>query len=494
MESVLEKKLQHQSSTPKKLDINYLRSITKNFSEDQILGHGGCGIVYKGERENGEVVAVKKLKVDNVGKDDKQFMNEVIHAMDICHPNIVRLEGYCCHTEKEVTFHDGSFVLAEEFYRLLCFEYIPNGSLDKYLSDESSGLDWHVRYNIIEGVCNGLHCLHEGRNILHLDLKPANILLDENKIPKIADFGLSRLIDEGKTHIHTKNLAGTCGYMAPEYIERYVLSKESDIYSLGVIIIEIVTGERKYPVGTSNEEFVEVYEKWRRRLQATRNKTSLEEECQQVNQCIEVGLKCMDNDPKRRPSIREVVQIIKRSENIDSCSVTTRDGKHREESVYSEWSEKINILVLGSSKQSIEAMETICHELKGLTDVPEYIIKDADRLVLDLTMMVEKSFNLTLAGASSMQLKHALNTLFQIFKVRHLAQAMKEGTLEKLVTQILIWISSETVLKTELDDARELLKALNVLMLHILTAILHAIGAPCCHKCENFRFSCEMFS
>lgn len=160
MESVLEKKLQHRSSTPKKLDINYLRSITKNFSEDQILGHGGCGIVYKvcmdfpsfmpfnkrlkiyiyvmrvkqGERENGEVVAVKKLKVDNVGKDDKQFMNEVIHAMDICHPNIVRLEGYCCHTEKEVTFHDGSFVLAEEFYRLLCFEYIPNGSLDKYLS------------------------------------------------------------------------------------------------------------------------------------------------------------------------------------------------------------------------------------------------------------------------------------------------------------------------------------------------------------------------
>ncbi|OEL36093.1 hypothetical protein BAE44_0002888 [Dichanthelium oligosanthes] len=138
MESVPEKKLQHQSSTPYKIDIHYLRSLTKNFSEDQILGRGGFGIVYKvkqGGQENGEVVAVKKLQMSMAAMDDKQFMNEVKHAMDIYHPNIVRLEGYCYHTEKELKFYNGSYIFVDEIYKLLCFEYLPNGSLDKYFSD-----------------------------------------------------------------------------------------------------------------------------------------------------------------------------------------------------------------------------------------------------------------------------------------------------------------------------------------------------------------------
>ncbi|CAM0878466.1 unnamed protein product [Alopecurus aequalis] len=316
MGSILEQKSWHRNSTVEKLDISYLRTITKNFSEDQIIGSGGFGVVYKGEKENGEVVAVKKIISSATLMVDKQFMNEVQHVMDICHPNIVRLEGYCHQIEKEIiTFDDGQHKFVDEEYRLLCFEYLPNGSLENYLNDESSGLEWHVRYNIIEGICAGLYCLHEGRKgvpVLHLDLKPSNILLDKNMTPKIADFGLSRLFDGGKTHIVTENVVGTRGYMPPEYIESKILSERSDIFGLGVIIVQIVIGQRQYPEGTSSEEFIEVSRKWRTRLQKTSNKTYIEEKCRQVEQCIEIGRKCMDKDRKTRPTIREIVEILEK--------------------------------------------------------------------------------------------------------------------------------------------------------------------------------------
>ncbi|KAM0886524.1 hypothetical protein ACQ4PT_029628 [Festuca glaucescens] len=313
MKRVLEKKLQHKSSTPKKLDINYLKTITNNFSEDRILGSGGFGIVYKGVQENGEVVAVKRLTMTTVGKDDNLFLNEIQHVTGICHPNIVRLEGYCYHTDTEIASHEGRNFFVNQLYRLLCFEYLPNGSLDKYLSDESSGLDWHARYNIIKGICAGLYCLHKGREgapILHMDLKPTNILLDNNMTPKISDFGLSRLFDGGKTHAHTENIIGTRVYMAPEYIDGCTLSKEADIFSLGIMIIEIMTGHNNYREGTSDEQFTEVYDKWRTRLQKTSKTTSLEEECRQVEQCIEVGRECMDKERKRRPNIRKIIETL----------------------------------------------------------------------------------------------------------------------------------------------------------------------------------------
>ncbi|XP_047057712.1 G-type lectin S-receptor-like serine/threonine-protein kinase At1g11330 [Lolium rigidum] len=320
MESILKKTLQYQSSTLKKFDLHYLRKITGNFSKYQMLGDGGYGFVYKGVQENGEVIAVKKLKKSNAGMDDKELMDEVQHAMYICHPNIVKLEGYCYQIEKELVLCNGSYIFADEVHRLLCFEYLPNGSLDKYISDESSGLEWHTRYILIEGICMGLYILHEGRDgasVLHLDLKPTNILIDKDMTSKIADFGLSRLFCEGKTHTCATKVIGVKGYMAPEYINRFILSKKSDIFSLGVIILEIVTGHRKYPEVTSENEFNEINEKWRARLQKTSNKTSLEEECRQVDQCIKVGLKCMAQDPKGRPNIREIVQVLKRNE----CSV-----------------------------------------------------------------------------------------------------------------------------------------------------------------------------
>ncbi|XP_044335442.1 probable serine/threonine-protein kinase PBL25 [Triticum aestivum] len=194
-----------------------------------------------------------------------QFEKEVCHLMTVKHPNIVQCVGYCYETLKEVAPYNGKMVFAEKSEMLLCLEYLPTGSLSEYLSDESCGLNWSTRYKIIKGTCYGLCHLHGQKDtpIIHLDLKPTNILLSDGMIAKIADFGLSRLLEQPGTII-TSSRFGTPGYMAPEFFEESgpALSTKSDIFSLGVIIIEIITGRRKYPRDvtepSSSNEFVEM--------------------------------------------------------------------------------------------------------------------------------------------------------------------------------------------------------------------------------------------
>jgi len=130
--------------------------------------------------------------------------------MRLQHQNIIRLVGYCYEIAHKVMEYNGQYVYAGAEERALCFEYLQGGSLDKHLSDESSGLGWHTRYKIIKGICEGLHYLHNGSKdpIYHLDLKPANILLDKDMVPKIGDFGLSRLFDSTLT-CTTKEIIGT---------------------------------------------------------------------------------------------------------------------------------------------------------------------------------------------------------------------------------------------------------------------------------------------
>ncbi|OEL27431.1 G-type lectin S-receptor-like serine/threonine-protein kinase [Dichanthelium oligosanthes] len=136
------------------------------------------------------------------------------------------------------------FVMADVQQRVLCFEYVPNGSLLGYITDPSRGLEWRERYQIIKGVCEGLNYLHKNR-IFHLDLKPANILMDDNMDPKIADFGLSRCFDEEQSLVMATKVSGTLGYMPPEF-SSCTVTRRYDIYSLGVIIIEILTGKKGY--------------------------------------------------------------------------------------------------------------------------------------------------------------------------------------------------------------------------------------------------------
>ncbi|TVU45473.1 hypothetical protein EJB05_04962 [Eragrostis curvula] len=240
--NVLEHMLFDESVMPTKLPLSLLEAITNSFSDEQVIGRGGFAVVYKGVVGNG-TVAVKKL-FETLDMDDKTFSQEIQSLLKVRHKNTVRFLGYCADTQGEMAEYEGKFVMADVRNRLLCFEFVPNGSLYEHIADASRGLEWRVRYQIIKGICEGLHYLHENY-IVHLDLKPSNILLDDNMEPKIADFGLSRCFGENQSKAITSKLIGSIGYLAPEFCTGRITFK-LDIYSLGIIILEILTGEKGY--------------------------------------------------------------------------------------------------------------------------------------------------------------------------------------------------------------------------------------------------------
>eukprot|EP00253_Pinus_taeda_P001528 PITA_01528 len=209
-----------------------LRDSTRNFDRNNMLGKGGFGEVYKGRLPDGRVVAVKKLNGRHTTQAAEEFLflKEVKLISSVRHRNLVRLLG-CCTRGHE---------------RLLVYEFMSNNSLDKHLFGEiETTLSWETRLNIIVGTARGLAYLHEDSNvrIIHRDIKCANILLDDRFYPKIADFGLARLFPEGETHVSTK-VGGTLGYIAPEYAVHGQLSEKADVYSYGIVVLEIVSGRK----------------------------------------------------------------------------------------------------------------------------------------------------------------------------------------------------------------------------------------------------------
>ncbi|XP_037467604.1 cysteine-rich receptor-like protein kinase 6 [Triticum dicoccoides] len=306
---------------PQYIPYQELRQVTDNFSDDRIIGHGGFSVVYKGVMPNGEIIAVKKIVSSFMPGLQKQFESEVCHLMMLRHPNIVRCVGYCYEVRYACLPYNGKYVFAETAERLLCLEYMTKGSLDEYLSDKSTRHDWGTRYSIIKGICYGLCQLHEeiDKPIIHLDLKPANILLDDVMTPKITDFGLSSLLDQQQT-ICTSSRDGTFGYMAPEFLHGGTITPKLDIFSLGVIILEVITGRKDYPDVTTAppDDFIDfTLKEWRNVLQRFPGHVSLQTDCEQIKTCIQVGMICVNPDRTKRPQIKRVIRMLQGSESID---------------------------------------------------------------------------------------------------------------------------------------------------------------------------------
>ncbi|CAL5060399.1 unnamed protein product [Urochloa decumbens] len=294
----LECMLFDESMEAKALPLSLLKCITNDFSDNLEIGRGGSAVVYKGLLENGEVAVKKLSQTSHI--DDMKFHVEVDCLMKAKHKNIVRFLGYCSDTQGQIEKHNGKSVMAEVRQRLLCFEYHLNGSLYEYIKDASR--EWGKCYQIIKGVCEGLQYLHKER-IVHLDLKPANVLLDNDMVPKITDFGISRCFDEKQTHLVTSKIVGTAGYLAPEFFYGK-LSFKSDIFSLGVIIIEILTSKKDYP------DVKDVLERWRHKVEQSQKEQQLE----QIRVCTKLGQRCLDYDPAKRPSINSVINVLEQTE------------------------------------------------------------------------------------------------------------------------------------------------------------------------------------
>uniref|UniRef100_A0A8R7UN01 Protein kinase domain-containing protein n=1 Tax=Triticum urartu TaxID=4572 RepID=A0A8R7UN01_TRIUA len=306
----LERMLLNGSAQPTHMQLSLLEDITDCFSDDQQIGSGGFAVVYKGIVGK-RMVAVKKLS-QTLDMHENKFHKEVECLMKAKHKNIVRFLGYCSDTQGRIADYEGKFVMADLRNWLLCFEYVPNRSLDKYITDASGGLEWGERYQIIKGICEGLLHLHE-RHILHLDLKPGNILIDDRMTPKIADFGLSRCLDKDQTRAFTSHLCGSQGYLAPEFYRGQV-AFASDIYSLGVIIMEILTGEKGY------QEDENIVENWMNRLEASDN---LETQLDQVRVCTKIGIECMDLDPKKRPTARRINDRLDKTTSVTEAGISS---------------------------------------------------------------------------------------------------------------------------------------------------------------------------
>ncbi|XP_039115264.1 receptor-like serine/threonine-protein kinase SD1-8 isoform X1 [Dioscorea cayenensis subsp. rotundata] len=280
------------------LDYNTIMAATNNFAFVNKLGEGGFGPVYKGNLQ-GQEIAVKKLSKSS-GQGYEEFKNEVELIARLQHTNLVRLMGWCM----------------DEDEKLLIYEYLPNKSLDKFLFDtaKSASLDWRKRYQIIEGIAQGLLYLHRYSRlrIIHRDLKTSNILLDGALNPKISDFGLARIFGGNQTEANTKRVVGTYGYMSPEYAFDGVFSEKSDVFSFGVIVLEIVSGKRSTGFYANNNLLGYAWQLWEegRGLQLLDNELGSSLCASEVMRCIQIGLLCIQENSADRPAMSAVISML----------------------------------------------------------------------------------------------------------------------------------------------------------------------------------------
>ncbi|XP_010243675.1 PREDICTED: probable LRR receptor-like serine/threonine-protein kinase At1g56140 isoform X3 [Nelumbo nucifera] len=304
------------SMTPKANIFSYveLRSSTEDFNPKNKLGEGGFGPVYKGKHSDGRDVAVKQLSVVSP-QGKRQFVAEISTISAVQHRNLVKLYGCCIEGDK----------------RLLVYEYLENKSLDQALFGNTHlYLDWTTRYAICLGAARGLAYLHEESSprIVHRDVKASNILLDADLNPKISDFGLAKLYDEKKTHISTR-VAGTIGYLAPEYAMRGHLTEKADVFGFGVVALEVLSGRPNTDYSNLVSEKIYLLE-WAWNLRENHRELELvdrklkEFNESEAHRLIGVALLCTQASPTLRPSMSRVVAML--AGDIEVGEVTYKPG------------------------------------------------------------------------------------------------------------------------------------------------------------------------
>ncbi|PON43759.1 S-receptor-like serine/threonine-protein kinase [Parasponia andersonii] len=281
--------------------LDIIANATNNFSSINKIGEGGFGLVYKGMLPTGQEIAVKRLSKDS-GQGIAEFKNEVILISKLQHRNLVRLLG--CYIHKED--------------RMLIYEYMSNKSLDLYIFNQTRGttVDWQKRFDIIVGIARGLLYLHRDSRlrIIHRDLKASNILLDDEMNPKISDFGLARIFRDDQTRVNTKRVVGTYGYMSPEYAIDGHFSMKSDVFSFGVIILEIVSGKKNRGFDHPDHDLNLLGHAWKlwndgrpiELVDALLERVPASE----VLRCIQVGLLCVQKRPEERPLMSSVLYML----------------------------------------------------------------------------------------------------------------------------------------------------------------------------------------
>ncbi|KAA8515281.1 hypothetical protein F0562_018489 [Nyssa sinensis] len=303
----------HSLGNIKHFSYNELRTATQNFHPSNKIGRGGFGTVYKGVLKNGLQVAVKTLSAESK-QGMREFLAEIDTIANIKHQNLVELVGCCVHNTN----------------RILIYEYLENNSLDHTLLGSNSGttkLDWGKRSAICLGTAKGLTYLHEELvpHIVHRDIKASNILLDKDFTPKIGDFGLAKLFPDSVTHISTR-IAGTTGYLAPEYVLGGHLTLKADVYSYGVLILEVVSGRSSAKANWGGmQKFLlewawQLYKEGKLLELVDPELEEFPEE--EVTRYMKVAFFCTQATASRRPMMSQVVEMLSRNIRLNEKQLT----------------------------------------------------------------------------------------------------------------------------------------------------------------------------
>ncbi|KAF6138879.1 hypothetical protein GIB67_018610 [Kingdonia uniflora] len=279
-----------------------LATATNGFHLSNKLGKGGFGTVYKGKFPNGQEIAVKRLSKSS-GQGLEEFMNEVVVISKLQHRNLVKLVGCCIEGEE----------------KMLVYEYLPNKGLDSFLFDpkKQSLLNWRKRFQIIEGIGRGTLYFHRDSRlrVIHRDLKASNILLDEELNPKISDFGMARIFGGNELQADTLRVVRTYGYMSPEYAMDGHFSEKSDVFSFGILLLEIVSGKRNTSF-SHHEQHLSLlgyeWKVWNEDNLSALIDPGLSEPCfeEEILRCIHVGLLCVQDFAEDRPTMSKILSML----------------------------------------------------------------------------------------------------------------------------------------------------------------------------------------